>query len=148
MNFTPEQLTKARATKSADELLAMAKEAGVSMTEEQAAKYYAEMHKEGELNDDELDAVAGGDKDIPGCGSIIDGVSSVDPQHDEWTNWHNIVSDHKCPVCGAEMAFAGYYHGTEENYELYSCDAGGVTFEKDPVPDHRSTWIWFRHFES
>ena len=65
MTFTNEQMTKAKQAKSAEELLAMAKESGISITADEAAKYFAELHKEGELTDDELDAVAGGDKDTP-----------------------------------------------------------------------------------
>ena len=60
MNFTNEQLAKAKAAKSAEELLALAKENGIDMTEEEAAKYFAELNKEGELADEELNNVAGG----------------------------------------------------------------------------------------
>ena len=60
MIFTPEQLAKAKAAKSAEELIALAKENGVELTEEEAAKYFAELHKEGELADDELNNVSGG----------------------------------------------------------------------------------------
>ena len=63
MTFTSEQLTKAKAAKSAEELLEMAKESGIEMTAEQAAKYFAELNKQGELSNDELTSVAGGDKD-------------------------------------------------------------------------------------
>lgn len=67
MNFTPEQLTKAKAAKSAEELLALAKENDVELTENEAQKYFAEFHKEGPLADEELDNVAGGcgDDDAP-----------------------------------------------------------------------------------
>ena len=60
MNFTPEQLTKAKAAKSAEELIALAKENGIELTEEEAAKYFADLHKEGELADEELENVSGG----------------------------------------------------------------------------------------
>ena len=60
MQFTPEQLTKAKSAKNAEELLALAKENGMELTEEEAAKYFADLHKEGELSDDELDNVSGG----------------------------------------------------------------------------------------
>ena len=66
MKFTDEQLAKAKAAESAEELLALAKEAGIEMTAEEADKYFAELHKEGELSDDELDNVSGG-----GCGWSI-----------------------------------------------------------------------------
>ena len=65
MTFTNEQITKARSAKTAEELLAMAKESGIEMTEAQAAKYFAELNKQGELNDSELASVAGGGKGDP-----------------------------------------------------------------------------------
>ena len=60
MKFTKEQIEKAKAAKSVEELLALAKENGMELTEEEAAKYFTEWHKEGELSDEELDNVAGG----------------------------------------------------------------------------------------
>ena len=60
MNFTPEQLKKAKGAKSAEELLALAKENDVELTENEAQKYFAELHKEGSLSDEELDNVSGG----------------------------------------------------------------------------------------
>lgn len=60
MNLTSEQLTKAKAAKSVEELLALAKESGIELTEEEAAKYLADLHKEGSLSDDEFDNVVGG----------------------------------------------------------------------------------------
>ena len=60
MNFTQEQLTKAKAAKSAEELLALAKENGLELTEEEAKNYFEQWHKEGELADEELNNVAGG----------------------------------------------------------------------------------------
>ena len=66
MEFTQEQITKAKAAKSVEELLAIAKENGMELTEEEAAKYFAEWHKEGELSDEELNNVSGG------CGGSSD----------------------------------------------------------------------------
>ena len=63
MNITKELFEKAKTAKSAKELLAMAKAESVELTEEEAAKAFAELNKTGELSDDELDNVAGG-----GCG--------------------------------------------------------------------------------
>lgn len=60
-NFNQELLEKAKQTKSAEELLALAKENGMELTEEQAKAYYTQFHPvSGELSDDELDNVAGG----------------------------------------------------------------------------------------
>ncbi len=54
---------KAKECKSAEELLAFAKENGLEMTADEAKVKFAEFHNVGELSDDELDAAAGG-----GCG--------------------------------------------------------------------------------
>lgn len=48
------------------ELLALAKENGIEMTEEQAKEYFAKLNtKTGELADDELDNVSGGCDGVP-----------------------------------------------------------------------------------
>ena len=59
MNVSKELLEKAKAAKSAEELLAMAKAESVELTAEQAAKAFAELNKTGELSDEELDNVSG-----------------------------------------------------------------------------------------
>ena len=58
-NLTPEMIEKAKAAKSAEELLAFAKENGVEMTAEEAKECYAQITS-CELDDDLLDGVAGG----------------------------------------------------------------------------------------
>ena len=63
MNISKELLEKAKTAKSAEELLELARKENIDMTEEEAAKAFAELHKNGELSDEELDNVAGG-----GCG--------------------------------------------------------------------------------
>ena len=63
MNLSNELIEKAQAAKSAEELLQMAKEENIDMTAEEAANAFAELHKTGELSDDELDNVAGGCED-------------------------------------------------------------------------------------
>ncbi len=65
--MTNELLQKAKECKSAEELLALAKENGMEMTENQAAELFARLNQEGELSDDELDSAAGG-----GCGGSSD----------------------------------------------------------------------------
>ena len=65
MNVSKELLEKAKAAKSAEELLAMAKAESVELTEEQAEKALAQLNRNGELSDEELDNVAGG------CGKEI-----------------------------------------------------------------------------
>ena len=63
MKTKKELLEKAKTAKTAAELLEMANAEGVEMTPEQAEQVFADLHKTGELADEELDNVAGG-----GCG--------------------------------------------------------------------------------
>ena len=60
MNVSKELLKKAKTAKTAEELIEMAKEENIELTVEQAAKAFAELHKAGELSDEELDNVSGG----------------------------------------------------------------------------------------
>ncbi len=59
MKFTKEQLQKAMACKTAEELLALAEAEGIALTREEAEKYLAQVSKR-ELSADELEGVAGG----------------------------------------------------------------------------------------
>ena len=59
-NLTPELIKKAKAAKSAEELLALAKANNVELTEEEAKTYFAQLNANGTVSDDELDAVVGG----------------------------------------------------------------------------------------
>ena len=64
-----EMIIKAKEAKSVEELMALAKENGVELNEEDAKMYFEQLNaKKGELSDDELDAVAGG-----GCETKVDG---------------------------------------------------------------------------
>ena len=55
-----ELIAKAKAAKSAEELLSLAKENDYPLTEEEAQNYFNQFHATGELSDDELDQVGGG----------------------------------------------------------------------------------------
>ena len=59
-NITPELIAKAKEAKSAEQLLEIAKENGVELTEEEAKTYFAQLGTSGAVSDDDLDAVAGG----------------------------------------------------------------------------------------
>ena len=64
-----ELVNKARKAESVEELLALAKENGIELTNEQAKEYFAQLNPtKGELSDDELEDVAGG-----GCETKVDG---------------------------------------------------------------------------
>ena len=57
--LTKEQIQKAMACKSADEIMLLAKEEGFELTKEEAEAYMAE-YSDLELDDETLDKVAGG----------------------------------------------------------------------------------------
>ena len=77
MNVSKELLEKAKAAKSAEELLALAKNEGIELTAEQAAKAFAELNKTGEVSDEELDNVSGGCGGRPPKFSVNDRVSHM-----------------------------------------------------------------------
>ena len=92
MKFTKELLDKAKAAKSAEELVELAKAQGIEITAEEAEKAFAELHKSGELADDELDNVAGGGCDgNPSASGEVDSREAVvflyeTGQKIEWIN--------------------------------------------------------------
>ncbi len=61
MEMNKELLAKAKEAKNPDELMSLAKENGIELTEESAKAYFNKLHpKTGELSDSELDNVSGG----------------------------------------------------------------------------------------
>lgn len=61
MELTKELVAKAKEAKTPEELMALAKEDGIDMTEESAAVAFEQLNsKTGELSDSELDNVSGG----------------------------------------------------------------------------------------
>ena len=83
-----ELILKAKEVRTAEELLALAKENGIPLTEECARAYYEKIHKSGELSDDELDNVSGG-----WCyhdGNRV--VTAITPACTDWV----------CDKCGAK----------------------------------------------
>ena len=60
MKITSEMLENAKKIENLEELVALAKEKEIDATEERIKEFYETNHKSGELNDDELDNVAGG----------------------------------------------------------------------------------------
>ncbi len=55
-----ELIAKLKEAKSAEDVLALAKENGIELDEEKAKELFAELNASGELSDDDLDKVAGG----------------------------------------------------------------------------------------
>ena len=59
-NLTPELIAKAKAAKSAEELLELARANDVEITEDMAKTFFEQLNTSGALSDDELEAVSGG----------------------------------------------------------------------------------------
>ncbi len=98
--MTNELIAKAKECKSAEELLALAEEHDVKMTLAEAEERYAELHNEGELSDDELDAAAGG------------GCSTSKPKKGETWIIKKKYSEHYCPSCNCNTVI---YEGESYN---------------------------------
>ena len=64
MRLTKEQLERAAACKSAEELQALAATEGIELTDDEAEAYFAELNSVN-VSDEELDAVAGGSNKCP-----------------------------------------------------------------------------------
>ena len=110
LNFTQEQIEAAKAAKSPEELVTMAKEQGQEITIEQA-KFFFASQKQGELADEELENVAGG-----ACHNDGWRVVTVAEHHDCF----------ECKHCGKlrkELSLYGFvdYHKcwSKEGKEIY-----------------------------
>ena len=113
-NFTPEMIEKAKAAKSAEELLEIAKANKLEITADEAATYFAQLNpKSGELSDDDLDNVAGGACDIY-IGTIEDKANAnaagmACPKCSTVGDWERIGTglhseqSYRCRTCGQEM---------------------------------------------
>ncbi len=107
MDITNDLIEKAKQAKTPEELIALAKENGEELTEESAKAYFDQFHKTGELNDDELDNVAGG-----GChagdGRLVTTIFNscshwlCKYDGDTWKDTHGIFGgrDSVCATCG------------------------------------------------
>ncbi len=98
--LTPELIEKAKQAKSPEELLALAKENGTELTEKSVKAYFDQLHKTGELSDDELDNISGG-----GC-RAGDGRLVVTIGH-TCNSW-------RCKKCGGSRG-TGKYSGVCAN---------------------------------
>ena len=89
-------ILKAKEAKSAEELMALAKENGIELNEEDAIMYFEQLNaKKGELSDDELEDVAGG-----GCFG---------------------GEERYCPNCQTRLERRGSCHGLNLFYQCNNC---------------------------
>ena len=94
-NLTSEMIEKAKAAKSAEELLEIAKAGGMEMTADEAATQFAQLNpKSGELDDDMLDGVAGGFVQLVNPSSSRLGGSKGDITY--------FTPRRACPKCGSD----------------------------------------------
>jgi predicted ribosomally synthesized peptide with nif11-like leader len=99
-NLTPEMIDKAKAAKSAEELLGIAKANGVELTAEEAKTYFEQLHVNSAVSDDDLDTVAGGSEG--GCGNDDE---EKEEKKEEEKKEPNITPTNsmKCPFCGSRI---------------------------------------------
>ena len=113
-NMKPEMIEKAKAAKTAEELLELAKANGVEMTADEAATCFAQLNpKSGELDDDDLDAVAGG-----ACARTEQARDAQDA-----------VSSMPCPRCGAVGDWA-VLHKLKDCTDFYCANCKVIVWTK------------------
>jgi hypothetical protein len=93
-SFSPKMIEKAREAKSAEELLKMARENGIELSPMEAKTYFSQLNpKSGELDDDDLDNVAGG-----ACAS-----NSGEYAHEG--DRVRVINGQTCPKCGGTIGY-------------------------------------------
>ena len=124
MNFTEEMIQKAKSAQSSDALLAMAKENGIAMTQEEAAGFYARLHDNRALSDEELENVSGGCGSKPVLGRVITNLGDICPswicKHDGWKEWRMGETVRYCPKCMTEAKCQSCVL-CRQNFDVYCC---------------------------
>jgi predicted ribosomally synthesized peptide with nif11-like leader len=108
-NLNPEMIEKAKAAKSAEEILSLAKANGVEMTADEAATYFAQLNpKIGELSDDDLDNVAGG---ASGCRTSDNYLAD--------NTLVRVINGDVCPQCGGTIG--NYFRRDGADFDSVLC---------------------------
>lgn len=107
----------------------MAKSENIEMTAEEAAKYFAELHKTGELSDEELYNVAGG------CGDDSENEKSKVPVHKFDTSNKVYINPER--YRGTVVGFK-YENGTF----IYD-----IVFDYSPFCDSMGRWVEYASYE-
>ena len=136
MKFTKEQLEKGKQAQSVEEFLALARESGITLTEEEAAKYYAGLHNGGELFDDELGNISGG-----GCDDdFYDWINSVE------VSCNPASGKYFCPNCddgSHELSYYGYDYDDSACYEKYKCESCAKWYKHYTSGEKTGSWFKF-----
>ncbi len=110
INYTLELARKAKNAETVEDLLRMAEEEKVILEREEAERIFNEFHAEGELSDDEIDAVTGG-----GCSS-----SSEPSFQGIWATGYEL--SYSCPVCHSNCwAETGFIGNGPRKYQCSVC---------------------------
>lgn len=112
--MTQDLLAKAKACKTPEELLSLARENGLELTETQAKDYYAKLNPGNEeIADEELSSVSGG-----GCGS----EPEPEPEPPQESNFISYIP---CPRCKENR-----WYVRKENPRLLKCRGCGYPMIK------------------
>ena len=111
-NLTPEMIEKAKAAKTAEELLELAKANGMEITADEAATYFAQLNpKSGELNDDDLDLVSGGVEVHSPCLDKLEQKMylniGTDKGDAKFGAMVRLNTGETCPHCGTSVGIIG-----------------------------------------
>lgn len=118
-NLTPELVAKAKAAKSAEELLELAKVNDVELTDEEAKICFEQLHANGAVSDDELEAVAGGG----GCEFFEDFFRSK-----------NMLNESNCPYCDDKPK-------TPNLLDKPTVDSGMISIPSDPKAKNKIVFL-------
>ena len=119
-------LEKAAQCKSAEEVKALAAEAGMDLTEEQAAELYAKVNGATPLTDEELETVAGGS-----CDGSEDDIYICNQSGASFRSGDGVTKAGLCYVHGSDMP-AGESH-------YFCCDACFETYKS--IHDEYTKWV-------
>ena len=138
MKFTIEQLTKAKQAKSAEELLTLAKESGMDLSEEQAKKAFAALNQQGELSDEELEQVAGGSWPWDWIEDFVEWLSEPDTYE---LSYDPLTDRYFCPDCGGQLERRGYEYSDEGEYDKYECGQCHAWFWHFRTGKYSGKWL-------
>ena len=123
--ITNELIEQAKKAESVEALLALAKENGISMTEETAEKLFTEWHTTKELSDEELDSVSGGcgeePETMPSFEQLFCGLERVFCCPNG-CNTGRYNYETPCPSCGTpctEYCYLGEAKEKDDNKRIY-----------------------------
>ena len=111
-NFPPELIEKIKAAKSAEDLIQLAREYNVELTEEATKSFFEQFHANGIASDESLESVAGG------WGANMNSVSVGDRVR---------LLGLKCAKCGSTTGVVLMFSLQNTGRALINCDKCGTS---------------------